>query len=151
MLFDSFSRFLRSKAITFLFILLGLTLTSQHLANAAPQSDQIDTRGRIIVRDDYPSDYPYPKKDDLLAAVTTARDKSLFYTGLRGFGLKDKQLQDYKKEKSLHILNDGITYQPHFLVNIPWSVLESLGLDQILAGSRSWLSAACINVQMKYH
>lgn len=146
---------MRSKAISFLFILLGLTLTSQHLASAAPQSDNLDTRGRIVARVDYPSDYPYPKKADCIAKVATEADKSLFYTGYGGYGLTGKQLRDYKKQKSLHIVGDSFTYPSGFVVSIPRSVLRSakdprrLGL--YLDRSRSGLSAAWVNVQMKYY
>lgn len=123
MLSDGFSHFIRSKANLFLFMLLGLTLTSQHLASAAPQSDKLDIRRQIIARDDYPSDYPYPKKDECSAKVKTEADKSLFYTGYGGYGLTGKQLRDYKKQKSLHVVGDSFTYPANFQVSIPQSTL----------------------------
>ena len=126
MLFDGFWRFMRSKAISFLFIILAFSLTSQYLASAAPQSDNLDTRGRITARVDYPSDYPYPKKDECTAKVTTEPDKSLFYTGYGGYGLTGKQMRDYKKQKGLHIVGDSFTYPSGFQVSIPRNVLRSL-------------------------
>ena len=146
MLFDGFSRFIRSKAMKFLFILLDLTPISYHLASAAPQSDNLDTRGRIVARDDYPSDYPCPKKDECSAKVTTEANKSLFCTGFNGYGLTGEQMRDYKKQKSLHIVGDSFTYPPGFQESIPRSVLRSLEdlrrLGLCLGRIRSELSAA---------
>lgn len=105
--------------MSLLFILLGLTLTSQHLASAAPQCNNPDTHRRIIARDDYPPDYPYPKMDDYSAKVTTEADKSLFYTGLNGYGLTAKQMRDFKKQQGLHVVGDSFSYPSGFQERIP--------------------------------
>ena len=124
MLFDGFSSFMRSKAWSLLFILLGLTSISPHLASAAPRSDNLDSHRQIIARDDYPSDYPYPKKDDCSAKVKTEADKSLFYTGYGGYGLTPKQMIAYKKQAGLHVVGDGFTYPSGFVVRMSWSLLH---------------------------
>ena len=101
-------------------------MITQHLASAVPQSGNLDIHTRLIARDDYPSDYPYPKKDDCTAKVSTEADKSLFYTGFGGYGLTGKQLRDFKKQESLHVVGDSFSYPAGFQVSDPRKVLRSL-------------------------
>ena len=122
MLSDALSRFTRSKLTSLLLILFGSTLITKRLASAAPQSGNLDIRTRLIARDDYPSDYPYPKKDDCNAKVRTEADKSLYYTGLGKAG--GKQIIDFKKQKSLHIVGDSFTYPSGFVVRSSRDILR---------------------------
>jgi len=62
----------------------------------------------LLAQDDpYPDDCPYPKKADIPPSVTTAKDKSLFYTlmGPKG-GATSKQLIGFVKSESVHVVGD---------------------------------------------
>ena len=124
--FGGLSRFTQSKSMSLFLILLGLAINSQRLVSAAPKGDNLDTHGRLSGRDDYPSDYPYPKKEDCSAKVTTAADKSLFYTGYNGFGLTAKQMISYKKLKGLHTVGDAFTYPSGYVVSHSHTIIRSL-------------------------
>lgn len=96
-------------------LLLGGLLLLKAGTQAAPLDDNAVSVSKVSPRADYPNDYPYPTKDDCSAKVKTEKDKSLFYTGLGGFGLTGKQLQDYKRQKKLHLVGDSYTYGGGFV------------------------------------
>ena len=95
-------------------LLVGLLLLFQSVTHAVPLEENHVSIPRLSPRDTYPSDYPYPKKDECSNKVKTEKDKSLFYTGHGGFGLTPTQLRDYQKQKNLHVVGDGFTYPPGF-------------------------------------
>ncbi|KAL8740124.1 MAG: hypothetical protein Q9190_007142, partial [Brigantiaea leucoxantha] len=96
-------------------LLLGIFLFFQSVTQAVPLEDNPVFKPKLSSRAGYPNDYPYPEKDDCTNLVKTETDKSLFYTGLGGFGLTAKQLQGYKRQKSLHIVGDSFTYRSGFV------------------------------------
>ena len=96
-------------------LLVGLLLLFQSVTHAVPLEENHVSIPRLSPREDYPSDYPYPEKDECSNKVKTEKDKSLFYTGFGGFGLTPKQMQDYKRQKKLHIVGDSFTYPGGFV------------------------------------
>lgn len=106
--------FLRPKTPGSTSLLLGILLLVQTLVYAVPLDENSLFTPKLAARDDYPSDYPYPHKDECAQKVKTEENKSLFYTGFGGFGLTPKQLRDYKKQTGLHIVGDGFTYPSGF-------------------------------------
>lgn len=95
--------------------LVGILLLFQSVTQAVPFEDTSASLQRLSIRDDYPSDYPYPHKDECTSKVKTEKDKSLFYTGLGGFGLTGKQLRDNKSQNKLHVVGDSFTYPAGFV------------------------------------
>ena len=95
--------------------LVGLLLLFQGVTHAVPLEENHVSIPRLSPRDSYPSDYPYPKKDECSNKVKTEMDKSLFYTGYGGFGLTPKQMQDYKRQNKLHVVGDSFTYPSGFV------------------------------------
>ena len=94
--------------------LVGILVLFQSVTQAAPLEDNHVSIPRLLSRDDYPSDYPYPKKDECSDKVLTEKDKTLFYTGYGGFGLSPKQLVNYKTQNKLHVVGDSFTYPSGF-------------------------------------
>ena len=95
-------------------LLAGSILLIQSLTQAVPLDDNSPSISSLFPREDYPADYPYPKKNDCTREVKTEPDKSLFFTGLDGIRLTGKQLQEFNKEAKLHLVGDSFTYPAEF-------------------------------------
>lgn len=62
-------------------IFLAFALAAMRLVTAVALRDGKRSPFNLLALDDpYPDDYPYPTKADIPPSVTTAKDKSLFYT-----------------------------------------------------------------------
>ena len=103
------------RFLNILFLLISLGLFFFKPASAASVGEHSASTARLFPRYDYPDDYPYPKKDDCTNTVQTQQDKSLFYTGLSGYGLTGKHLQTYKKQAGLYIVGGAFTYPSGFV------------------------------------
>lgn len=90
-------------------LFLTFALAAMRLVTAVALRDGNRSPLHLFARNDetYPDDYPYPKKADIPSSVTTAKDKSLFYTfmGPKG-GATSKQLTAFVKSESVHVVGD---------------------------------------------
>jgi len=109
-------------------IFLAFALAAMRLVTAVALRDGKRSPFNLLALDDpYPDDYPYPTKADIPPSVTTAKDKSLFYTlmGPKG-GATAQQLRDFRKSESVHVVGDTkFTISPGY--DEPKTVKDSNG------------------------
>ncbi|KAL9100533.1 MAG: hypothetical protein Q9163_004106 [Psora crenata] len=108
-------------------LFLSIATATVNLASAAPLENSRAAR-YLVIRADYPEDYPYPHKDEITPKCTNEKEKSLFYTRVGKHGATGAKSEEFRKQKTfLLIIGDPYTYPAGYAT--PNSVKDGAKFD----------------------